>query len=99
MGEAEHREWEKKALSRQRIWKEAEGIMLEAMTKDELYVSQTCHVTYASTEHKLNMYRIGLVLTMSNDQQPQESFGIRRKECKRTPHQRQGLWCRHYISI
>jgi hypothetical protein len=55
LGEAEYRKWEKKASSRQRIWKEAEGTMLEAMTKDELYVSRTYHVTYACTEYKLDI--------------------------------------------
>ena len=38
--EAEYRRWEKKAAARKRIWKEAEWTMLEAMTKEELYVSQ-----------------------------------------------------------
>lgn len=37
--EAEHRKWAKKALTRERMWKEAEGTLLEAMTKEELYVS------------------------------------------------------------
>lgn len=36
--EAEHKKWAKKALMRKRMWKEAEGILLEAMTREELYV-------------------------------------------------------------
>lgn len=36
--EVEHKKWAKKALMRNRMWKEAEGILLEAMTREELYV-------------------------------------------------------------
>jgi 26S proteasome regulatory subunit, ATPase 3, interacting protein len=36
--EAEHKKWAKKALMRKRMWKEAEGTLLEAMTREELYV-------------------------------------------------------------
>jgi hypothetical protein len=36
--EAEHKKWAKKALMRKRMWKEAEGVLLEAMTREELYV-------------------------------------------------------------
>ena len=44
--EAEQRKWERKAAARKRIWKEAEGTMLEGMTKEELYVSHPSHITY-----------------------------------------------------
>lgn len=99
MGEAEYRRWEKKALSRQKIWKEAEGIMLEAMTREELYVSQTFHVTYASAEYKFDVYRTGLALTMSHDQQLQESFGIRRNECNKNATPKTGLVAKTLHSI
>lgn len=36
--EAEHKKWAKKALMRKRMWEEAEGTLLEAMTREELYV-------------------------------------------------------------
>jgi 26S proteasome regulatory subunit (ATPase 3-interacting protein) len=36
--EAERKKWDKKALTRKRMWKEAEGTLLEAMTREELYV-------------------------------------------------------------
>jgi len=36
--EAEHKKWARKALMRKRMWKEAEGVLLEAMTREELYV-------------------------------------------------------------
>jgi hypothetical protein len=36
--QAEHKKWAKKASMRKRMWKEAEGILLEAMTREELYV-------------------------------------------------------------
>jgi 26S proteasome regulatory subunit (ATPase 3-interacting protein) len=37
--EAEFRRWAKKSADRYRIWKEAEGTLLEAMSREELYVS------------------------------------------------------------
>jgi 26S proteasome regulatory subunit (ATPase 3-interacting protein) len=37
-GEAEYKKWAKKAFMRKRMWKEAEEILLEAMTREELYV-------------------------------------------------------------
>jgi 26S proteasome regulatory subunit (ATPase 3-interacting protein) len=40
--EAGYKKWAKKALMRKRMWKEAEGTLLEAMTKDELYVRWFC---------------------------------------------------------
>jgi hypothetical protein len=44
--EAEYRKWARKSLARKRMWKEAEGTLLEAMTKEELYVSLVCQTRH-----------------------------------------------------
>lgn len=46
--EAENRKWAKKALARKRMWMEIEGVLLEVMTKDELYVGFLRHKSQIS---------------------------------------------------
>jgi 26S proteasome regulatory subunit, ATPase 3, interacting protein len=72
--EAEYRKWAKKELTRKRMWKEAEGTLLEAMTREELYVS--CSTRYITMRYKadfgLFLNRTSLALMKSSDREPKD---------------------------
>jgi hypothetical protein len=55
----EHRKWAKKVVVRKRIWKEAEGMLLDGMTKEELYVSWNSLMFLRNRRKKLTSASIG----------------------------------------